>query len=649
MPIDDNENKFSEENFTKYLCTTIKNALRDRSEFDKLVDRWYNDWRDIKDVKIWPWKNCANWSVPVTSTATDSVIPRVIDGNFDINPPIGVQAVNKTGYPFRDIVAGFMAWDLDAHPETYREAWFYVQNASWGGTSYMKTYMQMEKRTEERKLTAYMVKGQILEENGRPVPVTDQATAILGEQGIDFTIEQDVVWKKRKWHKYNPDSVVLDIKDVIFPSDSISLEDAWDNSMIAVRMWYTKDYLKRMLKQDEKELYKKLDITTIKELEDENQGIPDERDREEIAKIASKSKKLECFECYANYDIDGDGLEEKVVALIHYKSKTLCGYESYPYDHGECPIVPGYIKPIHNQPMGIGIPEMLFDTKGETDSTHNQRTDRGSLYNDPVLTYTDASGYDKKTCLRGPGRDWKLLDRGETAIGYLQPPLKGEIESFKTEALLLDYAQKRSGATEQVLGTPDARNQTKGGILALLQEGAVGFKNFTRWMSLSFAKIFNQRLALYQQYWANATDEEIKAWIQEILDIPGNPLAGQGIDAIRHKMNVFMTASKQDKNTEMQKASALYTVSLEHPLFQAFPEKAREALVDMFRTVGIKNPENKVPTLEEIKQWQVEIQKEAQMQVLQQVEQEKAQRNIEEAGQRGFQDEMSRLGATGGA
>ncbi|MCK4308218.1 hypothetical protein KAW50_08345, partial [candidate division WOR-3 bacterium] len=178
-----------------------------------------------------------------------------------------------------------------------------------------------------------------------------------------------------------------------------------------------------------------------------------------------------------------------------------------------------------------------------------------------------------------------------------------------------------------------------------IQEGNVGFRNFIRWVSLSLGTLFRQRLALYQQYWGNAADEEVENWVKQIMDIPDNPLRGQSIEAIKGQFNIVMTASKQDKKTEMQKASVINEIIMANPilqqLFQQYPMKMREIVIEQLRTIGVNEPEKKIPTQEEIKQWSVEIQKEA----IKQLEAEKSQANIEEAGKTGYQTEKMRQNA----
>jgi len=160
-------------------------------------------------------------------------------------------------------------------------------------------------------------------------------------------------------------------------------------------------------------------------------------------------------------------------------------------------------------------------------------------------------------------------------------------------------------------------------------------------MSLSIAEIFRQRWALYQQYWGNASDEEVTKWIKEILDTPENPLSEQGLEAIKQQFNIVMTATKEDIKAEISKAQAIHEILKDNPLMERYPLKMREVVVDLLRKMSIKDPEDKLPTEQEIKQWQVEIH----METMKQLEEQKKQANIEEAGKAGYQQEKMRLGA----
>jgi hypothetical protein len=646
LEIHDEPKPFNEKDFTKYIVQGLKDAIADKRDFHLLVDKWYKDWRDIKERKIFPWKGCANWSVPVTSTATDAVIPRVMEGIFDIDPPIEAQPMNSTANQYKDVIQQFIKWDIQAHPEMMKDIWFAVQNTCWSGTGYLKCFFNKEREYDEKEIRVYInqTNGEVARDpnTGIPIEITSNNTAMLAQSGVPHEIDT-VTEKSPRWKHYNPDQTVVDLKDVIFPSDAESLQDAWENSWVAIRVRHTKDFLRRKLKGDEKELYKNLDKVKIKDLDRKLEVAEDTKQREQITRYITKTKKIEDYEVYINYDVDGDGLEEKVVAIVNMQEELLFGWEKYPYEHGRCPIIPCYIKPVFGQPMGVGIPEMLYDVKGEIDAEHNQRNDRRSLSINPILMHTEKSAFDVNKHKHGIGRQWRLRDVTPSAIRYLEPP-KYEGDSIEEENFNLAYAQKRSGVTDYSLGSESqiSSNDTATGIMAIIREGNIGFRHFIKWFSLSMGEFFNQRFALYQQYWGEQADAEVQQWIRRILDIPGNPLSEQGLEAIKQKFNIVIRAFKEDKQLELTKAQVAHDIVSNNPLVQQFPDKLRDVTVELLRRAGIENPENFIPTIQEIQQQQLAVQQQAQVEAQRQVEAENQEANVAEAAQAGEMKETAK-------
>jgi len=613
MAYDDNneEKSFNEDDFISYLCETLDNIKKDRKEIDPLFDEFYKDWRDIKDKKIFPWIGCANWSVPVTSTHTDSIIPRIVEGIFDINPPVKVKALNNTSFEYRDSIRAFMNWDLETHPELMEQIWYFIQNTVIYGTGFNKSYFEQERGMKTRYIEAYSVNGEIIRDSeGEIIEVSDIVSQAYDQQGVQYEIVE-LKEKIEGWKKYNPTNRTLDIKDVLFSSDAENIKDAWDNGIIAVKFFETKDDLRKRLKQGDNELYKNLSKIKIKNISNEKDDRElDDRERAKKYQHAYKTKKIPFYEVYCNYDIDGDGFNEKVVAIIHLETKTLLGYEEFPYEPEKCPIVAGYIKPVHGCVFGIGIPEMLYDTKREIDALHNARTDRNAINNNKPLMYTDASGFNPDIHKFGPGRNWEMDSIMPEDIRFLDAP-NNEYNSQKEEDLVLQYAQKRSGITDHMVGVADSKNKTATGIMALIKEGNILFRHYIRWISLAIGEILDLRWALYRQFWGEAADDEVNEWVQEILDNPDNPLSNEGLEAFKQHMNVYMTAYKESKDYELTKAQATYDIAMNNPIISQFPQALREFTVDLLRKVGYSDAEEKVPTIDQINEQMIKIQQEA--------------------------------------
>lgn len=599
--------KFNKKRFTQYLCDQMKKIKADKDKANPVFDQFYRDWRDIKLPKNYPWVGCANWSVPVTSSLTDVIIPKIVEGIFDKNPIVDVKARNSTGNNYRDKVKQFIIdWDIAGNEELLKEIWMFIQNTCIYGTGFVKTIFEQERGVRTIEYDTYVINGQIVRnEEGEPLKVTEEQSMEYAQQGIQF----DTIPTKEKeeyWKKYRPSTTTQDIKRIYWSLDADSIEDAYETGIVATMFFSTKDKLKRRLKDDPKKLYKNLDKVKIKAIESSHSGNDEDSRRKK--EFAYKTKKMPFYEMLVNYDIDDDGLEEKVVAIVHLESETLLGYEEFQYDHEECPIVAGHIKPVDNNVLGIGIPEMLYDSKAQIDSEHNARTDRNALNNNKPLMYEDNSGFNVDTHKFGPGRRWPVKDMKK--ISFLDTP-NNEINSEKEENLNFQYAQRRSGQFDNQMGKSDPRNKTATGILALLQEGNIPIRHFIRWISLAIAQVVNQRWALYNQFWGNANDEEINRWIDEILDSPTNPLGKEDRDAFKHEMNIYFTASKESKERELQKAQSTYDIVQTNPLFQQFPYALREMTVELLRQIGYADADKKVPTQEQILQYQAEVQKEA--------------------------------------
>jgi hypothetical protein len=647
---------FNQDNFTDYCCKQIKKSLEDHAPFFAFMDKMYNSWRSILEEKIFPWAGCANTSPEMASTTVDGIVPRVIEGCLDFDTPLQVKAHNSTSDTFSDTIRAFVNWDLASHPEIYKAVWLAAQNAGWSGTGFLKSYFFKQRATQSRWIKALIVDGKVAEDpntvdpkipnSGEPLEANRQNVETLIKAGINPEIKKT----KRKdfsWKKYGPGVKALDIKDVLQPVGTTDLQEAFEKSWVASRVHYTKDELRRMCKEDDKGLFDKLDWDKIKEFSNKvDAETATGSDGKRAERDMARSKSIEFWEMHVKYDIDDDELEEQVVALIHLPSKQMVGFEEFPFEHGRCPIVPLWVHPLANSIYGIGFPEKLRGLEVVSKAEQDQRIDRNSLYNSPPLTITEAAGFDSRLHKPGPGRKWLMKNIGEDVMKYMYPPHRTESFSFEEQQMLDARAQKRCGLTDFSLGSEGsvAQNKTATGIQAVIAEGNVGFRNYIRWFSLGLGEFFTQRLSLYAQYWGEADDPEVLVWIQKILDVPGNPLKAIGVEGLRQKFDIVLTAFKQDKKLELQKATARHQMAMEDPNIQQSPKHLRKITLAVWRAMGVQNPEEDYPTEEEIQAQQVAIQKQA----MQEMEAEKAEQNIREAEGKGYIEGKAEIKARGG-
>jgi hypothetical protein len=621
---------FSKEAMTQYLCDFVTSTLAQNQDYFKLCDLWFNDYRDIKPFeKIFPYKGSANYSRPITSTSCDALICRIIEGIIGFDLPLDILALNQTSNQFRDKIKAFMNWDLKAHDNIYEQLWYLAANTVVYGTGYINSFFVAEKRVVSKTYNGYVVPGEaepIQDEQGISYEESPDNTVRLQQLGVQAQ-PQKVTEKNYVWDRYEPDMETLDIKDVLQAEDSENIRDSYKSgSPIAVRTWKTLNEMRKALRSDTGEgLFSELTDELINEMDVQYKSNDnDSRKRKEIQKDKTKNRKVELWTIFFDYDVDDDGLEEKCIALVNVNKQLLLGYQVFQYDHGQCPITETFIQPIHKQNRGVGVPEMLYDTKSELDHEHNTRSDYKDYLMNPILITSPNSGFSTSQHRFGLRQHWDLESVSEEDIRFLTLPISGaDMVSKDEEERLERNGQKRVGISDIMQGEGDQHNQTKGGILAMIQENNIRIRHYIKWLAPSIRQIFYQRLCLYQQYY-NTDDPEILDKIQQILDVPDNPFKMEDMNAMRGKYNVALLATKEEKGTEIQKAQFFNEMIAQDPMAQQVPELFRDIKVDLLRKVGISNADETYPTSKAIQAIMINRQKEALKQLLQERAQEQA-------------------------
>lgn len=584
------------EAITFQLCSAIKESREHlKSTLHKKWDKWEMDWRDIKPPKIFPFRDCANFSVNITSSNIDGMTPRLVEDLFDYQEPIEAVAVDiqdKDG-DLASTINRFLSWDIESNDDLREEYWHCIEMSEVRGLSFAYTYWESEKATIDSEKIILVVNGKdgINHQTGEPIEYTPETVQSLQAKGYQVE-EKPVIVKEFKYKKYQPKTICVDGRDVTWNKDAISIEDAFNNGFVSIRIFKTMDEIKRIVEADPDSIfgdYKKFE----NELRNSNQNITAD---------AWKPKKIEFELTYTKLDIDNDGLEEKVEMLLHIETKTLIGIQKFEYDHGECPIVPFRIKPLHKKICGVGIAEMLWHEKGYLDSLRNQMCDNRTLHNSPTRMFTKASKFNPAIHKTGFGATWELEDISESAIKLEQVEtihndIWTEFSTLKSES------NQRVGMSDITKGAMPDQNMTFRGMMMLLEEGSKSRGMFKRWLAQSIQKVSYQRLRLYQQYWGKKyrEDKQIATWITEILGENSTVFTSAGdMDILDHKFNIVLKATSDDKKINAVRTRDTSEFLLQMPEIQQNPEIKRKIIIDQLRANGVKNADNIFPTKEEM-------------------------------------------------
>lgn len=619
----------------------IQHADKEQANQFKLFDQYYKDYMDICDRGASNIVNGANFSDPLTSTICDAVIPRVIEDVLDFDNSVMVNAVSKAGNQYRDHMMSLIQWDLDTMVEKRRNIYNTITNSVIYGTGFGETYFKTEQEIIEieEDLEAIIVNGKPLTDaDGNLVIPDDETLAMLLAQGAKYE-QKKAKMKEKRWKCYYPWYVDYDIHNVYFSPDATSMNDAWENGFVAVKFYKTVDAIKKFIRDNDSDLYRYVTKELLKTFKEDDSSARNElfnTGNNDWMAGAVKTKKLPFYKVFLNMDVDGDGYDEKIVAIYNSGLEKTLGWEKYQYKHGRCPVVAVNIYPVPHKVYGRGLPDKLYSMKAEVDELQNAQFNRQRFYENPILMYRKGgSGFNPARHKFTFGAKWDLDSLSESDIRFFEPP-RDERNTEMIKANMYGLAQKRSGITDYSLGVESsiASNRTASGISQLIQEGSVIIRQASRSVADGIKEIMQQTLDLYKQYWGEEADEEIQQWIAEIFDTPDNPFSVQEtLAGLQHKFNTYMTVSKQDKKAQIARSTFVHEVIVQDPFIQQFPPALRHAKVELLRANGIKNPEQWYPTDEQIKQYQIEIQTEAQKQAMMQMQQEQAQAQEQQAQQ----------------
>lgn len=626
---------------TLLICNAIKESEDNlKNTLHKEFDKWDMDYRDRKPPKIYPFRGCANFSVNVTSTNIDGMTPRLVEDLFDYEEPIQAFAVDvqDEDKKLASVINRFLSWDIESHDDLREEYWFCIENAEIKGLSFAYTYHESEKETISTDYMTLVIDGKPgIGKYGKPIPYTSETVQSLQEKGISVE-EKQVTIKEFKYKKYGPKTICVDAKDVAWNKDAISIDDAFNNGFVSLKIFKTLDEIKRIVQADNDSIFS--NWKKFKEVL--------ERQRDQSYTQAWRPKKLELRLVWTRLDIDNDDLEEKVVMLIEPETNTLIGMQEFPYDHGECPIVPFRIKPIHKKIAGIGIAEMLWNEKGYLDSMRNQMADNRTLHNSPVTLYTKTSEFNPAIHKHGFNAQWRLNDISESSIRFqnVAPIHNDTWNEFST---LKSECNQRVGMSEITKGAMPDQSITFRGMMMLLEEGSKSRGMFKRWMAQSIQKVTYQRFRLYQQYWGKKAreDVQIQEWITSILGVNSKIFVDAGkMEVLDHKFNIVLKATNDDKKINAVRTRDTAEFLLQQPEVQQYPEIKRKIIIEQLTSNGVKDPESYFPTkdqMEEMEQLRVTT---AQRQIAEEQAQKKADddQRLQEALKQKDLEEVEEIG-----
>ena len=544
--------------FLKDLRHDIDRDINQRSRRDDKLRRWYKKRYGIRpSSKNFPWPGSSNIHVFLTDEKIRKMKPNYINLAFEGDPTVRFQALGGTPIERATSAELLMDWILK-----------YKMNQAPGINYFKALSLTVDRMLEKGKGFAKVIwdyqdvhTTTFVDVNELPLEVQqvindpliadEELKAIIYSlteltPEIDEDVEQAdrmvsdfrdgnrVLRYKAKTEIYNgPRVVPVDDKDLLVPSYTTDIQTATrithriymtenDLKMAARNGKYKKSVVKKIIENGEKKAQKGGPIgdklMSVEQLETLK------KEREGVGQSETTSELFEIWEIYTWYDIDGDGVDEKVVITYHPGTKQELRMIEFPYNHYKWPfVVFDYEYNDDRFYSQRGLPELLDHYQTVLTVQENAKLDRMTLANSLQFKYR-IGAINPKNIRFIPGQGipvHRMDDLQELQVSNIDISFDNEMEKIRR-------------LTETYIGQPDmdvgqlaggAERRTAFEVSEMVSMGKQIFSFDGRLFKDALHKLYDQVFELWIQYGPNQA--EVRATgsqplVVSKLDVIGN-------------------------------------------------------------------------------------------------------------------------------
>lgn len=385
------------------IVREIKTAQKNRDTWETKLRVFYERRYGLRGEKTEPWPGAANINIPLVDKAIRRAKPVYVSSVFNVNPIVQVEPFGAPNGEFASNVEYGYDWLVRHRMKRAREAVIHVTDAmTTFGFGVVKCFWDYETEYVRRKLRFDFAPADFDIKNPTP-----QFEAELARQlGLNMAKKEDLealqdalsqvkAGKKQIEIRVTTERVnaprweYVDPRDIIVPWDAGT--DVDELPWLCHRMTLTERQLRqrRASGRFDGEAVMKLIRSGPQSATDETSSLPTVREMREGVSAATGKKptNFEVWEVFTWYDIDGDGVPERVVITLapgsgDSGSTCILRMVEYPYEHKQWPFTRfPYEMTEPRWYSSRGIPELLFDINEEINAQHNAKLDNMKLQN----------------------------------------------------------------------------------------------------------------------------------------------------------------------------------------------------------------------------------------------------------------------------
>ncbi len=514
------------EELSAHLDELLSQELRNQEARIENIAKWQKQYKGDKPPKSFPFDKASNIAIPITRSNTDALHVRVQDTIFGYPKIVTCKAQKPEFVDIApEVEKGLNHWlKFDVNfKEKVSPALFQCMQT---GTGIIKLVAETKTRTTYRYANEEELKNQ-------DIP----------KYSIEHLGSKEKIVKVVETVSTGPNIYPVDRSDFVISSEATSVDDAY---LVGHRTRLRKAELKQKVTQgiyDEKEVEKITDpdkFTETQESRADSQG-------KELKKIPP-AEPFEVWELWTKFDVDEDGEEDDICVEFHRGSKTIPQGIYNPIFGGFRPFVAFVYSPVPFSFDGEGVCEILEKLQVGIDTLENQRIDRMTQINGPLIFVREGCGLNDYKIT--PGKVEVVDDDLESAIKIVNFA-SDYYSTVQEEDRLISYADRAVGLTPNVMGQGTASRPVAKETFALIQEANKKFKSGNENIRDDVGETVTKSLEMFAQY------QPVYAYKGEKDGMPVVETVEFPIEDLRGGLKIEVYASSEVINQELRRDATL--------------------------------------------------------------------------------------------
>ena len=512
---------YDKEKLTIWLFDQRDAMLLDRNEWMDRHQEYLSQWDDyITYIKSGPWEGSSSIHLPLSMEKIKALHARFKEAIFAVRPWWMLLPMERMDIETIKTTDQVMRWAATSYVNHYKGVESVVDDWIWDFCGV--GWAVLKRRWDICQRNAIIIKPLTMEERMINLQRMQMIAAEAGEAAPN---EEKIAREVKELITFFDGPILETIphEDILFPGSFQDVSDLnqplvvcqdfkIDESMIntyAAQGYYSQEAVDKIIKVGvESTGYNNVGGTSaglnkvdFKRAQDDYQGV-------KTVDTNMRLKEYNLSEVSFRYDIDGDGIDEEMVAVMDLDTREIARltYLDRSTKTGKRPLHKIDFIRRPRRAYSIGLLELLYPLNTEMDAIHNMRIDFGTITNIPFFFYRPTSGLKGDAIRIEPGMGYPL-DDPQNDVSF--PKMPGSTVFGQQEEANIDrWADRLTSVNVMNMGLPNAQvgaTRTATGMQALLNEANMNINVILSRLKRGWGEVLCGLLADLQERMPNDT------------------------------------------------------------------------------------------------------------------------------------------------